>query len=285
MGKKTLSKTVTTENIQNMNYTDFIAFIDETNRCPGGKDTIRKIIQNSFINQSSRVLDIGSNTGFTSLEIAHSVKCHVEGIDISKACVEAAKAKLKQDSDEIRKRVNFNVASAYEIPFPNDHFDLVVTGGATSFMNNKSKAIKEYLRVLKPWGFLSVSQLFYREKPPSALLTKLNQAIDCEIKPWSEEQWLNIYMSENPMELYFYETHKLNSVNNKQLDNYIRYFINKKHISILDTEIKDAVKEKWREYLTIFNQNHKYLGFFIALFRKNIYPEEPELFKHSDDRS
>ena len=39
------------EKIWNMPYADFVAIIKETNRCPGGKDTIRWIIQKFIIKQ------------------------------------------------------------------------------------------------------------------------------------------------------------------------------------------------------------------------------------------
>ena len=39
-----------------MSYVDFISFIQETNRCPGGKDTINWILQNTFANKSLLVL-------------------------------------------------------------------------------------------------------------------------------------------------------------------------------------------------------------------------------------
>ena len=65
-----------------MSYVDFISFIKETNRCPGGKDTINWILKNSFANDKTRVLEIGSNTGFSSLEVARLLKCNVLGIDV-----------------------------------------------------------------------------------------------------------------------------------------------------------------------------------------------------------
>lgn len=143
---------ISVQRINNLSYTDFIALIRETNRCPGGKDTVRRVVQNSFVNRGSRVLEVGSNTGFTSLEVAHLVKCRVDGIDISENCVLEAKNKLCEDTEEIKKLVNFQVGSAYEIPFDNDTFDLLIGGGATSFMDKKKKAVSEYVRVVKPWG-------------------------------------------------------------------------------------------------------------------------------------
>lgn len=270
---------LTKKTINKMTYTDFIALIKETNRCPGGKDSIRRIIQNTFINDKSKVLEIGSNTGFTSLEIAHAIKCHVEGIDVSKSCVDESINKLNEDTVEIRNLVNFRVASAYEIPFLNNNFDLVVTGGATSFMDNKSKAVEEYIRVVKPWGFISATQLFYINKPPQKVIDDVSQALGVQIKPWGEKDWLKVF-NNSKLELYHYEKHELFNRSEKIINEYIDYFLNKPHLNKLDKEIKQIIRKKWKNYIDIFNENHKYLGYFIAIFRKNLYPEEPELFIH-----
>lgn len=271
----------TVDSIQNLTYTDFIALIKETNRCPGGKDTIRKIVQNSFIDSNSLVLDVGSNTGFTSLEIAHISKASVFGIDISESCVHTAKDLLYYDLDEIKNRVSFQVGSAYEIPFEDAKFDLVVTGGATSFMDKKQQAISEYKRVLKPWGFLSATQLFYKEVPPQEVIDSVSNAIGVRIQPWVESDWKKIFLDSkdiNNLELYYYETNELQSRPEIVINDYIEYFMNKPHIQKYSPEIQDAIRKKWRMYINIFNENHKYLNYFLALFRKPIYPEEPELF-------
>lgn len=46
----------------------------------------------------------------------------------------------------------------------------------------------------------------------------------------------------------------------------------------MSQEVKDATKQKWLKILKVFNENHKYLGYNILVFRKRATPEEPELF-------
>jgi len=273
---------LTVDKIEEMSYTDFIALIKETNRCPGGKDTIRRIVQNSFIDSGSKILEIGSNTGFTSLELAHITNSSIWGIDVSESCVEASKELLLKDTEFVQKRVNFQVGSAYDIPFEDQTFDLVVTGGATSFMDKKQKAISEYKRVLKPWGFLSVTQLFYKRKPPREVVDSVSEAIGVKINSWTEDDWKQIFQEnqhDENWELYYYEKQELQSRSRNVIDEYIDYFMKKEHLVNLDDKLKKAIRKKWKYYIDIFNENHKYLGYFIALFRKTVYPEEPELFK------
>ena len=270
---------LTPDIIQKMSYTDFIALIEETNRCPGGKNTIRKIAQNTFINPNSNVLEIGANTGFTSLEIARLIKCKVTGIDISEACIQQAKNNLSKDTEEIRDLVTFLKGSAYEIPFKDAAFDLVIVGGATSFMDKKPRAIEEYLRVIKPWGFLSVTQLFYKTTPPESVVSAVSRAIGVNIETWYEKDWKNLFLN-NPLapELYYYKAKKVEVQTNETIDEYIAYFMAKPHLQNLDKDVIIAIRNKWKDYIDIFNENHKYLGYFIAIFRKRLIEEEPELF-------
>ncbi|HEX6977428.1 MAG TPA: methyltransferase domain-containing protein [Patescibacteria group bacterium] len=269
---------ITTEYIKSLSYTDFISFIKETNRCPGGKDSIRRIVQNSFLGENSRILDVGSNTGFNSLEFAHITKSKVYGIDISESCVNESINTLNKDTEDVKKRVGFKVGSAYNIPFKDNFFDLVMCGGATSFMDNKNKAVSEYFRVLKPWGFLAVTQLFYSQKPPIEVMNSVSKIINAKIKYLNKQDWLKIFNTNSDYELYYFEEFKFEDRTKKDLENYVNLFLKKPHIAKLDDDIKKEIYDKWLGYMGAFMENNKYLSYFVALFRKNIYPEEKEFF-------
>lgn len=87
----------TPEQIEKMNYTDLMAFLEEVNRPPGGKDSVRTLIQNCFLNTTSKVLDIGCNTGYISFEIAHIARCKVMGVDINENMIKKAEKTRKKD--------------------------------------------------------------------------------------------------------------------------------------------------------------------------------------------
>ena len=270
---------LTETDIEQMSYTDFIALLDETNRCPGGKKTIRRIRELIRIDDKTNILDIGSNTGFTSLELARITPAKISGIDISESCVGQAKKSLSEDTESVRSRVTFQVASAYNIPSPDYNFDLIMVGGATGFMDDKSKAIREYLRVLRSWGFLVMSPLTYHTQPPQQIVDEISRIIGTAIRPMTTEDWVNT-VSEftKDFELYFNETHKLSPRTSGEINEYVDYFMKKDHIKILSETVKDAIKKRWLSILKVFNENHKYLGYSIIVFRKRPVVEEPELF-------
>ncbi len=271
---------MTKNEIENMSYTDFIAFIQETNRCPGGKDTIRRIKNIINPDKDSLILDVGSNTGFNSLELAHITKSNISGIDVSESCVVESNRKLSEDTDDVRNRVSFQTGSAYNIPFSDNNFDLIIAGGATAFMSDKLKAINEYVRVTKPWGYICITPLFYHSAPPKKLIKKISDVLGVEIKVMKIEDWTNLFIkSSSKLELYYVEKNKIKNRTSNDITEYINYFLNKPHISNLDQETKKAIMIKWKNYIKIFNDNHKFLSYGIILFRKTNYEEEPEFFK------
>lgn len=273
-----MEKDICPEDIDKMNYVQFISLLRETNRCPGGKQTIQKIIQNSFIESGSQVLEIGCNTGFTSLEIARTRKCRVTGIDPVKEAVETAKLQLSLDTDEIKNLVDFREGSALEIEFPDNTFDLVVTGGATSFIDQKQKAIDEYYRVLKPWGFLSVTNLCYMEAPPAKIVNDVSDLLGVKINAWGPDEWMNVFSKQEKFEIYQLEKYKLFQREQKFITDYIDIFMGKEHMQLYSENTKEAIKERWLKTISVFNENHKYLGFIMVLFRKSYIQEESELF-------
>ena len=268
---------------ENMSYVEFISFLRETNRCPGGKDTINWILRNSFVCKESRILEIGSNTGFSSLEVARLLKCQVLGIDIVPEAVATAKQELLLDTPEIQKCVRFKVASAYDIPCKENSVDLIISGGSTSFMDNKSKAVEEMRRVLKPWGFCSVTNLFYHTKPPKQILEDVSKTIGVKINYMTSDDWVDIYTKNNLFEVYKLEKVMLSAQPQNTIDAYVDYFMHKPHIEELSQAEKEVLCRRWKNILKIFNENHKYLGFIRCLLRKRHIPEEPELFKIKAD--
>lgn len=264
--------------VEALSYVDFISLLKESNRCPGGKQTIRKIAQHAFLTRESRVLEIGSNTGFTSLELARTARCSVVGIDLSEAAVKAARSLLAMDLPDVRGRVRFEVGSAYDLAFAPDSFDLVIAGGATSFMDKKTTALREYHRVLRPWGFLSVANLYYESVPPGRLVDDVSSILGVRIEPWGFDDWMKIFKANDLFEVYFIERNRMKARHPEILANYVEVFMGKEHMRAYSEEVRQAIRRRWARTLAVFNENHNHLGFMIGIFRKRFLEEEIELF-------
>lgn len=264
-------KSLTSEDIGKMNYADFVSLIKEENRPPGGKMTIREILKNSFLNPRSKVLEVGCTNGFTSLEISRVIGCEVFGIDINENSLKNARARINGE------KVTFLNASSYLIPFDNDSFDLVVCGNATSFMKEKNKAIQEYFRVAKNWGFIALTPMYYVKKPSEEIINKISEIIGTKIDITTKEKWLSL-LKKNNLEIYYSKDYKFQKKDKEEINEYSKQFINKPHLKNLDKAVKIKIQKKIENIMNIFNENLSFVGYSIIILRKRKEKEEQELF-------
>ena len=80
---------LTTEKIEELNYSDYVGIVRETNRPSGGIRTVQKVCTNAFIDKSKKILEIGCNTGFTSMNIAQLTGASVIGVDLVEESLKA----------------------------------------------------------------------------------------------------------------------------------------------------------------------------------------------------
>ncbi|PEF32633.1 class I SAM-dependent methyltransferase [Bacillus wiedmannii] len=269
-----------TQPASSMSYVDLLSYIDEVNRCPGGKRTINKIISKSLLPEQAQVLEIGSNTGFTSIEIAKLKNCTIRGIDVNPQAVEKAKILLSKEHPSIQERVSFQVGDAANIPFADNQFDLVITGGANTFIpeTDREKALSEYKRVLKPYGMLSVTNLFYHKPVPENILLDLRDVLGFEIKPWTKFYWLDLLLKSG-LELYSYEETEMQGRPEDVLQKYTENLISDSPtLANLSPELQREFKQRWLEIMQVFNENHRHLSFMTVLFRNQYIAEQQELF-------
>jgi 2-polyprenyl-6-hydroxyphenyl methylase / 3-demethylubiquinone-9 3-methyltransferase len=110
-------------------------------RVPWIIDEIEKKIGNH-----AKVLDVGCGGGLLTNRLAEK-GFDVAGIDLSESSLEAAK---KYD---VSKKVNYVLASAYQLPFPDHEFDVVCAMDILEHVEEPQQLIMEASRVLKKGGF------------------------------------------------------------------------------------------------------------------------------------
>jgi ubiquinone/menaquinone biosynthesis C-methylase UbiE len=103
----------------------------------------------------ARVLDVGCGTGALSFLALERGAAQVTCGDISTLMLDEAKRKvagLRLDTD----RVAFKELDAQSLPFPDDTFDVVMTGMSMGLFPDQGRAVSEMVRVCRPGGLVCV---------------------------------------------------------------------------------------------------------------------------------
>ncbi len=112
----------------------------------------------SFLAPSLRtdmsLLDASCGPGSITLELVEMIgQGHVTGIDMAQDDIERA---LELAAQQGVKNIEFQVASVYEIPYPDNTYDAVFLHGMLEHLSEPVKALKELRQVL-PGGVLGAA--------------------------------------------------------------------------------------------------------------------------------
>jgi len=124
---------------------------------PGGERLTERLGTLLRLNVQSRVLDIASGKGTSALFLAERFGCQVIGIDYGEQNVEQANARAAQKG--LDARASFQVGDAERLPFADSSFDAIICECAFCTFPDKSAAATEFARVLRPGGFVGISDL------------------------------------------------------------------------------------------------------------------------------
>ncbi len=108
---------------------------------------LKKLASSLNLEKSSAVLDIACGTG-EWLSALSDLEHHVSGIDLSDKAIEICKLKMPEGA--------FLSQDAQTLPFPDNHFDFISCLGSLEHFPDKSAALLEMYRVVKPTGFLII---------------------------------------------------------------------------------------------------------------------------------
>lgn len=120
-------------------------------------DWVAKLLE---LKGNEYVLDVGSGTGRTSVQIAKRLTTgRLVGIDIWDTMELSGnspeRAYKNAEIEGVKAKVDFKFGNVLEIPFNDDIFDIVTCSSVLNNLSgekNRVKALKEIFRVLKPGG-------------------------------------------------------------------------------------------------------------------------------------
>ncbi|MGD8849058.1 MAG: methyltransferase domain-containing protein [Anaerolineales bacterium] len=144
-------------------YFDMQARIGHTKHVGGWKST-QEIVEMMSLKPGMDLLYVGSGSGIAAIQIAERYDCHVMGVDLLEEMVEVAQewAERKGASD----RVEFRVADAMMLPFEENRFDVLLCESVNTFISDLDRAAAEYVRVVKPGGYVGLNEAIWYTEPP-----------------------------------------------------------------------------------------------------------------------
>ena len=272
-------KDLTKEDIKNMSYNEIIGLVRETNRTPGGLNTIKTVSRMLNLNNSTKILDIGTSTGHTALEFGRLLNCEVVGIDINDESIKTATERCSRFKLD---KVKFQLDDATNMSFDDEIFDVVFAGNVTSLVSNREAALNEYWRVLKPNGYLVAVPMYYLTPPSDELIEDVRKAIQVNIQAQYKKDWQNFFLREND-EIFEEVDFKFIKCSDEEINQFCENILSREHLKELSKESMETLKECYYRYMYLFNENNSHMGFTIYIIRRkeaDIF-NDPELY-HSE---
>jgi len=159
-----MPRALSIQEIEELGYYDFMAYLGVPFFNIGGAPSIDLLAERCRIDDGSHILDVGCGTGGNAKYLAEHFGCKVTGIDISELMIE--QAQIRASELETEKKLDFHMGDAYSLEFPDGSFDAVLTIFVSQFLEI-DRAFPEFMRVLRPGGYLGINEMYRLENVPT----------------------------------------------------------------------------------------------------------------------
>ncbi|MEZ5501014.1 MAG: methyltransferase domain-containing protein [Steroidobacteraceae bacterium] len=141
----------------------------------------RALVDGANLQPGQAILDIGCGTGAATRCAAEKVglEGRAVGVDVNTGMIDIARSRSTAGAAEIE----WHAASACQLPFDDQQFDVVLCAQTVQFLDDKPKALSEMLRVLRPGGHVAASLWSRIEENPyfDALLHAVDDHIGADV--------------------------------------------------------------------------------------------------------
>ena len=97
-------------------------------------------------------LDVGSGPASLAVALAGITDLQIVSLDVEPEMAVIANANITEAG--FGQRITPVTSDVHSMPFPDDHFNLIVSRGSIFFWEDRPKALRELYRVLKPGGVI-----------------------------------------------------------------------------------------------------------------------------------
>jgi ubiquinone/menaquinone biosynthesis C-methylase UbiE len=159
----------------------------------GGLQSSLDLAELCEVDEETRVLFVGSGTGFTACYWAKEFGCEVVGIDIAEEMIEKSREHAKEMG--IEEKVDFKKGDANSLPFEEETFDVVISEFVAHLLD-LAPMFEEAFRVIRKGGKFGLNEMFKKEDVPSEkrdILAqaeeKISKAVGVEFQLKSPSAW------------------------------------------------------------------------------------------------
>jgi len=127
---------------------------DEKFYTPEMRERLPQLVALFQLQKGAKILDVGAGTGGIVPYLLEAIgpEGSIWAVDFAEEMVKIGRKKFPEES-----RVIFELASVEDLPYKDRFFDQIVCFGAFPHFEDKSKALEEMGRVLKPGGTLVIA--------------------------------------------------------------------------------------------------------------------------------
>lgn len=242
----------------------FLARLGKTRLRPGGKIATDWLIANGDFRKDKKVLEVACNTGITAIEIAKQFGSHIIGIDVDEESLEKARQNIKENN--LEHLVQVQRANPPQLPFEDNSFDIVINEAMLTMLplEEKQQAIKEYLRVLKPNGFLLTHDVMLNGEEMEDILVKLRDTLNINITPLTKSGWKTLFADcgFRNVDTFTGEMHLLSPKGLIYDEGVLGA------MKIVGNALKPENRDSVKKIFQTFNDNAKKLGFIAVCSQK-----------------
>jgi SAM-dependent methyltransferase len=270
---------LTTRQIDNMSYTDFVGTVNQWNVPPWSYNTLSSWINYWRITDQSHVLEIACTTWFSIREIFNITQCSWDGIDISKASTDTATKNQKIYGNWDIDKIQYKNIDAYE--FTSDKkYSHIVVWAALKFFPDQNKIIEKITELLKDGWYLLASPFYVDSPVPEDLISEARGVFWITI---TSESYKDVMSTYNKFEIMHEEKHDIIEESHEEIQYYTKCTIDRatNQWTNCSKEIYEALFNRLVKIKEMSNKLRPYQKYSVLVlrYRENIYPNRfVELF-------
>lgn len=244
----------------------FFTKLGEMRLLPGGKIATDWLIANADFRADKKVLEVACHTGITAVRIAKEFACQVVAIETDEQLLTKTRQLVHENA--LENLIQVQNAEPFHLPFDDNSFDVVINEAMLTLLPQEAKeqAIREYLRVLKPNGFLLTHDLMLQSESDNTenLIALLQETVHPNTSPLNKADWKNLFQQCGFRNVDVYSG-EMTLLSPKGLLRDEGVF---KSLKILRNGIKSENRDTFKTLLKTFNDPANRLGFIAVCSQK-----------------